>query len=139
MKDQRLEFGPLTMFNHMKMMHGLDHDFLAHKNQKFEGNFFFLERHPIFYTILDQRSRCFGHFLMIHHESCCQNWPHNHLGVLMKIYSPDLEHGIHIIKKKIQWFRFFTDILKSMVNQWLIFDLLVILNLLNMIDGSDLI
>lgn len=36
MKDQRLEFSPLVVFNHMKMMHGLDHDLLAHKNQKIE-------------------------------------------------------------------------------------------------------
>lgn len=57
------------------------------------------------YSVADQRSGVFGHFLMIYDESRCQIWARAILGLLKRINGPDFSKRPRIIPEiMIQWF-----------------------------------
>lgn len=68
--DLWLKNDTLTMFCLLAMMHGLDHDLGAHKDQEIGKNGF--PKAPLFCTMADQRLAVFCHLLMIHDELCRQ-------------------------------------------------------------------
>ena len=65
MMNQRLEFDLVVVLDLLKMIHGSDHGFGAHRNQKKKGLFF----HPVFIHYVKSTVTIFGLFLMIHDES----------------------------------------------------------------------
>ena len=67
MMNQRLEFDLVVVLDLLKMIHGSDHGFGAHKNQKTKKKMdcFFI---PFLYNVKSTVT-IFGLFLMIHDES----------------------------------------------------------------------
>lgn len=69
MVDQRLEFGPQAVFGILEMMCSSNHNFGAQRKKRVEK--IGMQNYSAFCIVDAQRSRSFGHFLIIYDETRC--------------------------------------------------------------------
>lgn len=128
--DCTTDIWPMAVLGLFQRINGLDHWSLAHKNHKLEKRTGRRTRWTVL-VLLDS--------LMIHNESNCKNWPYScnwpfKESQWFRLYKWTLE----IQKCAFICLNFFANISKSVMNQRMIFGLLVVLGLLNIIISLDL-